>query len=234
MKKCEICGRENRHNVCNSCRAKKRREKMKHEKCTHCGREGVCAKGLCQKHYKQYQTHGKFLDNNPRTISDPNEIIIYDDYSEIILYNKDNEETARSIIDLEDVEKVKHIKWSKTTSGYVSGKDKNEKNILLHRYLTECPDDMVVDHINHNTLDNRKNNLRVCTKQQNEMNKLLYSHNTSGVSGVSYYKRKEKWASKIIVNNKTIFLGYFDNKEDAIGVRKQAEKEYYGKYRHQE
>ena len=66
MKKCKTCGKECKYELCNSCRAKERREKHKHDKCKHCGREGVYSKGLCYKHWKQlkefgFKKHGRTL-----------------------------------------------------------------------------------------------------------------------------------------------------------------------------
>ena len=75
IKKCKVCGRESKYELCNSCRGKERREKHKHDKCTHCGREGVYSKGLCYKHWKQLKDFGEFKDKNPRIKGDLNEII---------------------------------------------------------------------------------------------------------------------------------------------------------------
>ena len=69
------------------------------------------AKGYCKKHYLQMKRHGQILD---RTIYDPNEIIEHEDYAEIILYDKQGKETARALIDLDDVDKVKDYKWGLT------------------------------------------------------------------------------------------------------------------------
>ena len=96
-----------------------------------------------------------------------------------------------------------------------------------------CPDGMVVDHINLNPLNNRKSNLRICTKQQNEMNRPTRSHNTSGVTGVSKHKQTNKWRAYIEYNQKYIHLGLFNTKEEAIKARKEAELKYFGKYRYQ-
>ena len=184
------------------------------------------AKGYCNKHYKQLLRHGKILE---RSHKDLNEIIEYEDYAEIVLYNKHNEEVARALIDLDDVDRVKNYKWS-LTHEYVYNRDKSR----LHRYIMDCPEDMVVDHINHNPLDNRKSNLRICTQQQNSMNKSKHSNNISGVAGVSWKKDKHKWCARIIYNRKNIHIGYFDTLEEAIEARKQAEIEYFGEYRNQD
>ena len=181
--------------------------------------------GLCDKHYVQLYKHGRVLN---RTNRDPNEIIEHEDYAEIVLYNKKQEEVSRALIDLEDIDKVKDLKWYMDDRGYAFN---GKKRILLHRLVMDCPDDMIVDHINHNRLDNRKCNLRICTQHQNSMNQNKRSNNTSGYTGVLWDKAKNKWMARIKVNYKQIFLGYYDTLEKAIEVRKQAEIKYFGEYR---
>ena len=141
------------------------------KRCSVCGREvKSLIKGMCTKHYNQYRKYGKVLDNNPRTKRDPNEIIIYDDYAEVILY-RNNIEIARVLIDIEDIDKVKDYKWNLSHGyAYHSG---TTKKIFMHRLIMNCNDDLVIDHINHDELDNRKSNLRLCTCQQNSMNNKL-------------------------------------------------------------
>ena len=168
-----------------------------------------------------------------RTIYDPNEIVIYDTYAEIIIYDRKGNEKARALIDIEDVDKVKIYKWSLNGRGYVMCRI-NGKRISLHRFIMNCPENMVVDHINHNKLDNRKCNLRICTQSQNTMNKRKQSNNTSEYTGVYWYKARSKWRVYITVNGKRIDLGYYDNLEEAIKVRKQAEKKYFGEYMNKE
>ena len=94
----------------------------------------------------------------------------------------------------------------------------------------DCPKDMVVDHINMNPLDNRKCNLRICTMQQNNFNKKEQTNNTSGRVGVTWDKQTNKWRAQIQVNGKSIKLGRFKNKEDAIKARLQAEMKYYKEF----
>lgn len=84
-----------------------------------------------------------------------------------------------------------------------------------------------IDHINRNKADNRISNLREVTHKQNLQNTGKYSHNTSGHSGVSWYKRDSKWQVKIKHNQKDIYLGYFTDIEEAIAARKAAEKLYW-------
>lgn len=183
------------------------------------------AKGYCSKHYQQMKKYGQILE---RTKLDPNEIIEYEDHAEMVLYDKDGSEVARALIDLEDVDKVKGIKWYMTHYGYVSNRHSRQH---LHRLVMNCPDDMVIDHINHNRLDNRKSNLRICTQHQNNMNKGVTYNRASNVTGVRLDKRRNKWMARITCNYKEKFLGYFDTKEEAIQARKNAEIEYFGEYR---
>ena len=178
-------------------------------------------KGYCHKHYQQFRRHGFVSD---RTKYDRNEIIEYDDYAEIVLYNKDNYEVARAIIDLEYVDVVKKHKWC-LTHGYA----KSDEFGFLHRLIVNCPDDLVVDHINHNRLDNRISNLRICTRQENCMNSGK-RYNSSGVTGVTWAQNRNRWHARIVINGKQKHLGYFKTKEEAIEARRQAEIEYYGEF----
>ena len=136
--------------------------------------------------------------------------------------------------DLEDYDKIKDYCWSEC-NGYLETKigfTNPNVSLRFHRLVTDCPDNMVVDHINHNTLDNRKENLRICTVSQNGMNQKLSSRNKSGVKGVSFHTKSHKWRATITVNKKQIELGEFDDIQDAINARKEAEIKYFDEYRY--
>lgn len=100
---------------------------------------------------------------------------------------------------------------------------------MVHRIIYELmvgpiPDDMEIDHIDHNRLNNSLSNLRTVTRQGNRRNQKLTARNkTSGVIGVYWNKQRSKWHAQIKVDSKAIYLGQFDNKDDAIQVRKDAE-----------
>lgn len=81
--------------------------------------------------------------------------------------------------------------------------------IRLHRVITDARDGLEVDHINGDGLDNRRSNLRVCTKAQNQQNARIRRDNTSGYKGVIWYKRYAKWSAHIRSNGKLQNLGYF-------------------------
>lgn len=83
-----------------------------------------------------------------------------------------------------------------------------------------------IDHINGNRADNRIENLRAATAQENAQNTKLPADNTSGVIGVSWRKRDSKWHASIKANGQAIFLGYFECFEDAVAARKAAEVKF--------
>lgn len=133
--------------------------------------------------------------------------------------------------DREDLPLVEQYCWHIKDKGYLQGYNTNTgKNIQFHRLVTNCPKDKVVDHINHNTMDNRKENLRICTVAENNKNKSIYKRNKSGVTGVSWNKARNKWYANIGVDGKLINLGYFTDKEEAIKARLQAEEKYFGEF----
>lgn len=80
--------------------------------CKICGRDSNRSySGMCYRHYSQIKKYGKVLDTNSRTRYDPNEIILYNKYAEIVLYDDLCNEKTRTIVDIEDIEKVKKYKW---------------------------------------------------------------------------------------------------------------------------
>ena len=89
-----------------------------------------------------------------------------------------------------------------------------------------------VDHINGNRSDNRWENLRESTRQENARNRAVISKsNTSGVTGVLWRKLSNKWQARIMVDNRDISLGFYKEKQDAIDARKNAEEKYFGKFK---
>lgn len=130
-----------------------------------------------------------------------------------------------TLVDDEDFEYLSQWKWS-VAAGYARRK-KNNKCILLHRFIMNAPDNMQVDHVNMNILDNRKSNLRICTKSQNTANRNKPATNTSGYKGV-YKINENTWTASIKVNNITKHLGRFDNAIDAARAYDKEAKKIYG------
>jgi len=190
---------------------------MKKCKVENCGKK-YYAKGYCIRHYNQYQEYGEIFK---RTKYDPNEIINYDNYYEIVLYSGQSKqkEKARTKIDKDDLDKIKKYKWCFGGKYVYSGA---KPKIRLHRLILGKKEGYIIDHINGNTLDNRKCNLRFATKSQNCMN--------SKSNGISFNKIKRKWIAQIQVNYKIIYLGCFNNKNEALKIRQIAEKKYFGEF----
>jgi hypothetical protein len=133
------------------------------------------------------------------------------------------------IVDAEDSQKISKYAWYISQQGYVMN-DSIKKSTLLHRFIMKANNGFVVDHINHNTLDNRKSNLRVVTPTENSMNQVLSKRNKSSVKGVFWNETNQKWLAYITFKRKRIYLGYFEDLNDAEAARKEAEIKYFGEY----
>jgi hypothetical protein len=94
---------------------------------------------------------------------------LYEEYNDYIIGYTTNTNIA-FYVDKEDFDKIKNITWYENSNGYIVHKDRNGI-FLLHRVITNAPANFVVDHINHNTADNRKSNLRITTQKENMLNK---------------------------------------------------------------
>lgn len=105
----------------------------------------------------------------------------------------------------------------------------NGKRYMLHRFITNEPEGLVVDHINHDTADNRMSNLRICTRVENQWNHRIYSTNTSGVTGVTKQKNTGRWEAELHCHNRR-FRKVFDTKEEAIKQRRIWETLCHGEF----
>lgn len=154
-------------------------------------------------------------------------------------YNYDNEygigycsNTGNQFyFDWEDFDTIKEYCWNEhiKTNGYHSLEtfdEMNKKNVSM-MHILDCKG---YDHVNRNPLDNRRKNLRKATQKENTRNKSKQKNNISGITGVGYMKKLDKWRARITVDDKSIYLGLFENKEDAICTRLKAEKEYFGEF----
>ena len=153
-----------------------------------------------------------------------------------------------TLVDDEDYEMLMEHKWfankdDKSGKFYVKRKspiDSNgkQKTICMHRVITNAPKGKQIDHINGNPLDNRKENLRTCTNQQNQMNRGKQNNNKSGYKGVRYMKKRKgminehfkPWVAQIKHNQKDIYLGMYKTKEEAALVYNKKAIELFGEY----
>lgn len=196
------------------------------------------ATGYCQRHYQQMYKYGKIISLNSRSRNDPNEFIIDNDICWIILYNINCEEVARAKINMHHYETIKNFKWSLNSKGYsvTSWTDENGKyQGALHQAIAQLlnwnvPNGYEIDHKDRNPLNNLDNNLRICTTSQNQHNVKLQKRNKSGLKGINWNKRAQKWQVQITVNHKYKYLGSFENKEDAIKTYNQAAILHYGEF----
>ncbi len=150
---------------------------------------------------------------------------------EIKLTNSD----LATIVDDEDFERVNRYEWfghrtGNTTNSIRPTRNIGNKIIRMYRVILNAKKGEIIDHINGDPLDNRKQNLRICTKSQNCMNSKMRSNNTSGFKGVNKGNRRTTWRAEIWLNNKKINLGCFKNIYDAVFARKEGEVKYHGEF----
>ena len=144
-----------------------------------------------------------------------------------------------ALIDDEDFELVSkykwHVQWNKNTKSFYAGtkirkSDGKRTTLQMHRLIVNAQKGQRVDHIHHNTLDNRKSELRICTPSQNQHNRAIQANNTSGYKGVSWHKQRQKWLARIKVNGKRISLGLFLTPELAHAAYCRAALELHGDF----
>lgn len=146
-----------------------------------------------------------------------------------------------AIIDAADAELVRQHRWyahlrtasrrGKTyTYGFVARSLVAGRDVLLHVLLAQPGPGLVVDHINGNTLDCRRSNLRVCTHLQNRQNSARSRNNTSGFMGVSFDADKKSWRACLTAGASQIHVGWFRSAEEAARARDAALYEWAGEY----
>ena len=191
------------------------------KKCMYCGKEFIAyyesKKYCCEKCYS--------LDRRKT-----NTYCIYNDYAEIIIKSKNG--LVKVKIDKEDIEKCKKYMWNlkfvKNKTPYIQTNLHKEdfigkyKTILLHRYLIDCPMGLEIDHINQDTFDNRKQNLRCVDRTTNVRNKKIKEN-----QNIYWNNRRNKYQVSVRVDNKNISGGYFDDIEKAREKAKEMREQYF-------
>ncbi|MFC1794763.1 AP2 domain-containing protein [Planctomycetota bacterium] len=145
-----------------------------------------------------------------------------------------------AIVDPEDFERLNKHKWyvSKSPNTFYAvrniriGPRKRNIRIRMHREVIHPPDHLVVDHINHDGLDNRKANLRSATRAQNNFNRsiIIRKDSSSKYKGVCWHKSEKRWRAQINVNGERKILGRFKDEIHAAKAYDEAAKKYHGEF----
>jgi hypothetical protein len=139
-------------------------------------------------------------------------------------------------IDDEDYNKIKKYVWfiKKLRSNYyawssirINGKS---KTIQMHQIIMGNVKNKIIDHKNMNGIDNRKCNLRFCTYSENRMNTQARKDNKSGLKGVSFFKNINRWIARIMITDKSIYLGCYKTAKKAHLAYCEAAKKYHGEF----
>lgn len=144
-----------------------------------------------------------------------------------------------ALVDKRDLQRVSQFKWFYDKShtagdGYARTwlqRKHKRKSLRMHRFILGVEDSRTqVDHINGNTLDNRRSNLRIVSNADNAKNRRISKANTTGYKGVSYYKARGKYGAYIYSGGKNTFLGLYLTVEEAAAAYDRAAVEHHGKF----
>lgn len=133
-----------------------------------------------------------------------------------------------TLIDAEDLPKLQGHKWYQHM-GYARAR-KPHGEIHLSHIIMPCPKGFFIDHINRNKLDNRKSNLRIATRSENNANRSSFKNTSSRYKGVHWNKQSGFWEAAIRKNNKTITLGMYENEIAAASAYNAYARKLWGEY----
>lgn len=142
-----------------------------------------------------------------------------------------------AVIDASDVPLVSGYCWLAHKGRYTNYAGRTDYTCgkkrwqMMHRLIMDCPDGMVVDHIDGDGLNNRRSNLRLALPSQNASNRKRHSNNTSGHTGVYFHQRDGDWRARISVNGSRRHLGSFSCQEAAMAAYAEASAALHGEFR---
>lgn len=139
-----------------------------------------------------------------------------------------------AIIDDDDYELLSKYSWSvgggTRRYPYAITTIQKNKSLKMHRLIMRAKKNQLIDHINHDTLDNRKENLRICTQSQNQANRKKHKKTSSKFKGVNFYKRVNAWRARIQINKKDINIGWFLLEREAAIAYNEVAKKHFGEF----
>jgi len=179
--------------------------------------KGMNINALSKKYQRDYATIKNILKkfNVPLDLNSRyNQRYITSPYSnDVLIQIAKGDSFVSAIIDKEDMDRCKEVGiWSLTAAGYIVN---SQSGIYLHRLILNAGKDIEVDHINHNLLDNRKQNLRLASSKEQKFNTKLRCDNKSGHRGIYWDKERSKWHVKIKNGDKRI-AQRFDDFNEAV------------------
>ena len=131
-----------------------------------------------------------------------------------------------TLVSDQDFEELNKYKWC--FDGQYAQRRENTKAIRMHREIMNIPERMEIDHIDGNRLNNTRENLRVCTTQENQRNRSKGAGTSSQYKGVNWHKETGKWRAYIKVAGKQVYLGLFEIEQEAAKVYYRAAVEFGG------
>lgn len=137
------------------------------------------------------------------------------------------------LVDEADWQQIKDRRWTARTGGRGTPKYYAYNNVTktyLHTLLVQPSDGMLPDHINGDSLDNRRQNLREVTPSQNQWNRPKHGTSSSRFKGVSWRARDKRWRAAICVHGRSIWIGEFSDEEDAARAYDEAARTYHGEF----
>jgi hypothetical protein len=141
-----------------------------------------------------------------------------------------------ALVDDEDFETLSRLKWHAIVcknTGYAAHRESSGKYLMMHRFVLRInglDKEGIVDHRNGNGFDNRKQNLRIGSHSQNLQNQKIHCDKAIKVKGAFWDKNRQKFIASICVNGRQIFLGRFDDLNDAADAYRTAAAVYFGQF----
>lgn len=138
----------------------------------------------------------------------------------------------KAIVDLADYEWCATHRWHARVdrNNVYALRSLNPGKVLMHRVILNAPSDTLVDHINHNGLDNRRINLRLCTNRQNQFNKKKTLGKSSQYKGVYWNALNDRWVARLILEGNIMYLGNYCEERDAAMAYDAAANRYFGEF----